>query len=1476
MADEINVTNPSSNQILVYDETQQAFINVEPDLSLFGNTTYIQGGMNLGQGDGEHIFNNVVSNTMRFRRIRGSDGIVLTSSGSYIDISFDGDATTLEGLGRSGFLEKGNNLSDANAQDVRNNIDVYSRGESDSSFMFANANNIPDVDATYDIGSNGRRYADMYAVTFHGLATEAVISQTIERKGAKNGDVLTWDSSEGGWTPKDSSSSKLSELVDVDLNNIQHESVLVYNGIRNIWESAPLSSLGVTSGGDGGTAGTITDAENVGNGVGTFFARFGGNLQFRSVSGGSNITVTTNFNDEEIVIDADVPQDTDDLPEGNNNLYFTAQRVRDTLSTVSIQDLGSVNETAPVSGQAPVWSGTEWVFTDVAANVSSTDDIPEGSTNLYYDSQRVYTDIGEYLVDINYGIPLNEISDVDAIQSAGTFLYSDGSRWNNREIVLSDISNVSLTGLSDGSTIVYNSGSGEFQVGQLPQDLIDLGETTDSLHFNTISFDSFFTQKTTDDLSETSQNRFLNTTNLVNTLQNVSINSLSDVDTTGVSDSNVLVWSSSQSAFVPADSSSLNVSVNMGIEDLNNVNESSVLNAQNGYGLVYNSVSGEFEFTDLAQSLSTLSDVSASGIANGEVLVYQSGTYVPQGLLPYDANATPTDGDILQFNSVSGRFESVAGGNLGVENFGDLLDVTLTSVTDGQIVVYDGALSQYINKNVSDSIALASLSDVSASSITTGQALIYDGTNFSAQDVLPYELTTPLANQILSYDDVNSRFVNTDPTSVLGIDTSNSEDGDVLVYNGTSSRYESAAWALYVSEENTPVDGTVYTLRWDETAGEYLITPVSTNITLDSLSNVEVVDQSDGSGVFYNNSTGNFEIRKVNIQSADDLTLTSLSDGDSIVWDSASGTFVNGTPALTVEGLNNVSDAAPNNGESIVWDGEEYAKAKVELSYDEVVKSTTPYDFWNFDESIVGSINGTLMNQDTGYGLNFGIGVKGSGSLYSGTTYDINSGSPALTYTTTVDSFTEANANEFSYDFWYQPPTNVAYQGTPEEATVARMEIEADNLASEYINLEMVITPFGGSFIHEIKVIKNGIESGRYAIDLNSTIFNHIAVNYRKNGSNTELDVYVNTIKQVDQTLAVALDSDLSYTVKMTILEELETGSDAYHIDNLAVYDSVQSEDVIEKKYNNIVSNGFTYIAPSLSEIDGIESTNASIGDTLVYDGTNYINQPIPFIPENMNDLGDVITTGITSGQVLQYDGTNFVPFTITDQVGATQLSELSDVDSGISPTDGQTLVYNSASSLFEMGVTSSVTSIEDLDNVDETVTPQDNQVLTFNSSTQKYEPRDTAAGTQGTSLYEFTATAGQTDFSVQHDNNTMVFANGFLMPTSEIDDTTSTSTVTLNTPRNAGDTIRVLVIHDPNDTQTNPQASVTNAVDGEFTMTQGQTVITFAHSGNVMVYVNGILLATSEVDSTDPTQITLNTPRDAGDIIRIVDFVQV
>lgn len=1480
MADEIKVTNPSANQILVYDPVEQAFVNVEPSLSIFGNTTFITGGMNLGASDGEHVFNNTVANTMRFRRIRGSDGIVVEGSGSYIDISFDGDAETLGGLARSGFLEKSNNLSDIDATMARNNINVYSTEEVDSKFLLANATNLPDVDAVYDLGSNGRRYADIYAVTFHGTATESIVAQTLKQNGAMDGQVLTWINGEG-WVPRNSDSNLLSELADVDLDNLQHESVLVYNGIRNLWESAPLSSLGIIGDGTGG-AGSITDAENVGNGVGTFFARFGGNLQFRSVSGGANVTVATNFNNEEIVISADVPQTTDDLTEGNNNKYFTTQRVRDALATVSIQDLGSMDAGAPVSGEAPVWNGTEWIFTPVATNLNSTDDLSEGTTNLYYRQDRVFTDIGEYLVDVNYGISLSELNDVDASQNSGTFLYSDGTRWINKAIQLSDVADISLTGLSNGSTLVYNSTNSRFEVGQFPQNLIDLGETPDSLHYNQASFDSFFSAKTTDDITETSQNRFLNNTNLVNELQTISINELVDVDTTGVSDSNVLVWSSAQSAFVPADSSSLNVSVNMGLEDLNNVDEASVINATDGQILIFNETTGNFEVSDNTMSILELSDVNASSIESGQVLTYQSGTFVARNLLPYDDVNLPVDGSILQYDTNAGAFVATQGGSLGAETLGELNDVTVVDIANNDLIVYDGALSQYVNKSPAEAFSILDLGQVNASGIVDGQALVFNGTEFVAENTLPHNLTSPANGDILRFNISTGQFENTtfDQIEVTGIQISGGQEDQVLKYDTASGTFTNqflSIGELSNITDYSAADQSVNVLVWNGSTSSYEVSSTEAVLTLTKLSDVSEVALEEGSGVFYNSGTGLYEIKKGSIANLDDVNVSSITAGQTIVWDDITEKFESGIPVMTLGELSDVSAQSPTLNDTISWNGSEFVYSKKLPSYLDIVRTGNAYEFWDFD-SLTGLINQSELIADAGYSVENGIGVYGSNALMSGVTYDTVSQPANNKLQSDVGTFNESEVNDLSMDFWYKPSDQVNFGTGSVEYNIAELEIDATNIVSERIEVRLVQTESG----HAIKVFKNGTLSQTYPVSIKSGMFNHVAIGYEKSGTTTIIECYVNSVQQISESFNVVIASDLTYDVRIRALNELGTGSEPYYLDKVALYLETQTVDTITQKYNAVVLNGDTYQSINISDVDGIELTNTQIGDILIYNGTSFANQPFDFGTIDIGDLGDVDTTSVSDGDVLIYNSSNgtFEPGTI--QSGSQNLGGLTDVTLTNSATD-EVLTFNGTewvnstidySNIANAPVVPS--SIGDLVDVDETVAPSDNQVLTFNSSTSKYEPRDPSGVSQGTSVYEFTATSGQTDFALQHDNETLVFANGFLLPSSEVDDQTSTSVVSLTTPRNQGDNIRILVIHDPAETQTNPQASVTNGVANEFTMTQGQTVISFNHSGVVMVYANGILLPSSEVDATDPTQITLNTARNANDIIRIVDFVQV
>jgi hypothetical protein len=94
----------------------------------------------------------------------------------------------------------------------------------------------------------------------------------------------------------------------------------------------------------------------------------------------------------------------------------------------------------------------------------------------------------------------------------------------------------------------------------------------------------------------------------------------------------------------------------------------------------------------------------------------------------------------------------------------------------------------------------------------------------------------------------------------------------------------------------------------------------------------------------------------------------------------------------------------------------------------------------------------------------------------------------------------------------------------------------------------------------------------------------------------------------------------------------------------------------------------------------------------------------VPAGAQAINDLTDVDTTGISIGQVLQYDGTNFVPFTITDQVGATILDELGDVDTTTTaPTNGDTLVFDGTNFVPQAPSGGGASVISDLTDVDTT-----------------------------------------------------------------------------------------------------------------------------------------------------------------------------
>jgi hypothetical protein len=92
----------------------------------------------------------------------------------------------------------------------------------------------------------------------------------------------------------------------------------------------------------------------------------------------------------------------DDVPEGQFNLYFTARRAQDAVgsivansSNVTLAYVGGTSLTADLTNVTVTTGGTlrKWAFDSkgrlMASNTATTDDLTEGTTNLYFTKPRV-------------------------------------------------------------------------------------------------------------------------------------------------------------------------------------------------------------------------------------------------------------------------------------------------------------------------------------------------------------------------------------------------------------------------------------------------------------------------------------------------------------------------------------------------------------------------------------------------------------------------------------------------------------------------------------------------------------------------------------------------------------------------------------------------------------------------------------------------------------------------------------------------------------------------------------------------------------------------------------------------------------------------------------------------------------------------------------------------------------------------------
>ena len=229
-------------QVLVFDVSENAFVNTSATGTGIGNVIPVTGIINSGTGV---QLGNITGSTLELKSLIGGSGIDIVDNGDSVVLSANIISTTQDGtnlgtgiplfagknlnndlqfksLGTTGditisdngstvvlgingtigagtYLEIDNNLADlGNIAAARNNLGVSSTAELDGMYISLNASSYPILDNVHDIGAPGHRFNDIYAETFHGTA---VLADNLTITGQPN-DILaynglSWESRSG-------------------------------------------------------------------------------------------------------------------------------------------------------------------------------------------------------------------------------------------------------------------------------------------------------------------------------------------------------------------------------------------------------------------------------------------------------------------------------------------------------------------------------------------------------------------------------------------------------------------------------------------------------------------------------------------------------------------------------------------------------------------------------------------------------------------------------------------------------------------------------------------------------------------------------------------------------------------------------------------------------------------------------------------------------------------------------------------------------------------------------------------------------------------------------------------------------------------------------------------------------------------------------------------------------------------------------
>jgi hypothetical protein len=920
-------------------------------------------GTNLGTGSGVYKQNNNAGDQLEFKSIAVGNGLTLTDANDTLSIECT--------ISTAGFLQATNNLSDiGDATTARTNLDVYSKAEADAKYFRVDQTMAPTVDNTFDLGSSTKRFNDIYAETLQGTA---VLSDNLTITGS-TGDVLTFNGST--WVA-----------------------------------SAP------TGGGGGGNAGvpqTLTI-----------------NGATLSISGGNTVTLPN-----AVDLDPYVRLDQHSVPTQDNmfDIGSSTRRYNDVYAE-TFQGTAVLSDNLTVAGNTGdvlTYNGSTWVASPPANAGQGGQGVPQ---TLSLNGTQIAISSGNSI-------------DIGSIVNTNTSI--DWANVTNKPTIPADVSDLTDT------TSLLGGGS---------QSLSLSGTQLTLSGGNTVDFSGMFTDTDNQTLTfDTNNNRltiangnYVDLSSLAGGGGASNITDLGDVDTSSgghiPTNGQALVWSQAMGHWMPGDvfDGDYNSLSNQPTIPSNQtlLFSGTNLSISGGNGVDLSSLSGAG-----AQSLS---------LAGTQLSISGSNTVDFSGMF------TDTDNQTLSFDT-STNILTIANGNTvdlsnlagssNVQTIDDLSDVSVTGTSDGQFLVYNNTSGEWENQTVSLSGSIAGSSDTTIANTQQFQSLQWSGTawvnsypsiqhlsdidrlnNPSNGDTLvwnnlnnQYEYSQAVVSDqsLATTDDVTFNRITTTTTvtanafegklydtngNVLLDNTSGSAGfGGNISSNGSSSfsgtvdfngatiqNLDLALGDLSNVSSSTPSTGHV--LKWSGTEWA-----PAADSTATGGSGISLTDLSTGVGLSYNNVTGNFALN-ASIGDLLDVNTSGIASGQILKWNGSS--FVAGDDNV-LQSTDNLPEGSSNLYYTDArWEGKWNTKSTDDLPEG----ATNKY----YSDTFVDARLQTQLSAGPGINLVLGgpgapitIEATGAGSTYTdadarlamSVSQQNASGSGALSYNNTSGVFT--------------------------------------------------------------------------------------------------------------------------------------------------------------------------------------------------------------------------------------------------------------------------------------------------------------------------------------------------------------------------------------------------------------------------------------------------------------------------------------